>query len=236
MAKEKLTLGLIVIVVVMAFGLGALWSKIQTLEKRQTGQSSPPASGTSQPNPAITEEQFRQLVATGNPPILGNQNAKVTMVEFVDFQCPFCKRFADETFSQIKREYIDTGKVKFVFRHLPLRAIHPFAAKAGEAVECSREQGKFWEMHDVIFANQSAIAVADLKQYALRLGLAPAQFDSCLDSQRYQERVSDDEQLASSVGASGTPAFFVNGKLISGALPFESFKGVIDGELGSSIK
>lgn len=237
---DKLVPVLVVVVVVMAFVMGAMWSKLQGLEGggvlakggkgagQVAGDQGAPAPV---PNPTVSAEKMKELASKNDPPTLGNKDAKVTVVEFSDLQCPFCKQFADGTFGQIKKEYIDTGKIRFVFRHYPLRAIHPYAVGAGEATECAREQGKFWEMHDEIFANQTAITKEDLKKYAGKIGLNQGQFDSCVDGNKYKSRVEEDEKMGTGVGVNGTPAFFVNGKMISGAQPFDNFKNVIEAEL-----
>lgn len=169
-------------------------------------------------------------VSGDDDPSKGDVNAPVVMIEFSDFQCPFCKRFYDETLSQVEEKYIKTGKVRLVFRDFPL-AFHENAAKAAEAAECADEQGKFWEIHDTIFENQAAITVPDLKRYAGTLGLNTSQFDSCLDSGKYAEEVKKDFDEGTAAGVSGTPSFFINGKLLVGAQPFSAFEQIIEAEL-----
>lgn len=162
--------------------------------------------------------------------VRGNPDATVTIVEFSDFECPFCGRFYSQTYGQIKSEYIDTGKVKYVFRDFPL-GFHSKAQKAAEAAECAEEQGKFWEMHDMLFENQNNIAVKDIKGYARDLELDGEAFDECLDSGKYYDEVQEDMADGAGAGVTGTPAFFINGQMLSGAQPFSSFKQVIDAEL-----
>ena len=128
------------------------------------------------------------------------------------------------------KEYVETGKAKFVFRDYPLE-FHPEAQKAAEASECAHEQGKFWEYHDKIFENQQSLSVANEKQWAKDLGLDSAKFDNCLDSGKYAEEVKKDAAEGSAAGVSGTPGFFVNNQIISGAVPFEVFKQAIEAEL-----
>lgn len=168
-------------------------------------------------------------VSTDDDAFIGEEDAPVTVIEFSDYQCPFCKRFRDDTFDQIVSNYVDTGKVKFVYRDFPL-SNHPQAQKAAEATECAREQdeSKFWEMHDAIFANQGAIAVENLKQYALAMGLNGATFDTCLDSGKYAEETQKDFQDGAAAGISATPSFFVNGELVRGAKPYSAFVEAID--------
>jgi protein-disulfide isomerase len=164
------------------------------------------------------------------------------MVEFADFQCPFCKRHFDNSFNQIKQEYIDSGKVKYVYMNYPMD-MHPNAKPAANAAECANEQGKFWQYHDKLFATQSewedqpaASATATFKQYAANLGLNAAQFTSCLDSNKYQSKIDNETQEGSSYGVSGTPTFYIgNDKAgyitVDGAQPYSSFKQTIDQQL-----
>ena len=166
-----------------------------------------------------------EVAATG--PSRGAENAPVTIVAFSDFQCPFCSR-VNPTIEQVMKTY--EGKVKFVFRDYPL-PFHKEAPKAAEAAHCAGEQGKFWEMHDQLFANQGKLQVADLKAHAAAIQLDQARFDECLDSGRMAEKVAENMKAGEKAGVEGTPAFFVNGVPLSGALPFEEFQKVIDKEL-----
>ena len=160
-------------------------------------------------------------------PIYGSPDAPVIIVEFSDFQCPYCSR-VNPTMEQIKTTYGD--KIAIVFRDFPL-PMHKEAPKAGEAAQCANDQGKFWEYHDKLFANQRALADENLKAYAVDLGLDAAAFDSCLDAGKYTAEVEADKKAGAAVGVAGTPAFFVNGQFLNGARPFESFKELIDAEL-----
>jgi len=166
----------------------------------------------------------------GDDPILGNANAPVTVVEFADFQCPFCGRFFSDAFPQIKEKYITTGKVKFVYRDFPL-SFHPFAQPAAEAAECANEQGKFWQYHDYIFAHQADLSVANLKAWAGAVGLDTARFNSCLDSHKYAAEIKKDAADGQKAGVNGTPSTFINGRMVVGAVPFEQFQSVIEEEL-----
>ncbi len=163
-------------------------------------------------------------------PMKGSPDAPVTIVEFSEFQCPFCARYTQETFPLIDETYIQTGKVKYVFRHFPL-SFHENAQKAAEASACAEEQGMFWEYHDVLFANQDALDVASLKRYAEELGLDTAKFNACLDSGAMADKVQKDASDAASLGVSGTPAFFINGIALTGAQPFSAFQSLIEEEL-----
>src|SRR3989344_1230452 len=169
-------------------------------------------------------------VSVDDDAFIGEENAPVTIVEFSDYQCPFCERFYLQTLDQLKKEYIDTGKVKLVYRDFPLD-FHPNAQKAAEAAECAGEQNKYFQMHDKLFENQVALDTDDLKKYAKDIGLNTAQFNTCLDTGKMASEVESDYQEGVNYGVSGTPAFFINGKLIEGAQPFSVFKQAIDAEL-----
>jgi protein-disulfide isomerase len=169
----------------------------------------------------------RTKVADAGRPARGPAGAPIQIIEFSDFQCPFCLR-AHPTILQVLKTYGD--KVRLVYRHYPLPN-HPNARPAAEASACADEQGKFWEYHDRLFENQSKLTDADLKQYASALGLDATKFNECLDSHKYASQVQDDLEAGDAVGVSGTPAFFINGRVLSGAQPFEAFKRVIDEEL-----
>lgn len=164
-------------------------------------------------------------------PYLGDENAPLTIVEFSDYQCPFCKRFRDETLPQIKAEYIDTGKVKFVYRDFPLENIHPQARPAAEAAECAGEQGKYWEYHDILFENMQLLSSANYKIWAETLGLNTNQFNDCVDSRKYADEVTADLNDGAKVGARGTPYFIVGNTPLSGAQPYSAFKATIESEL-----
>ena len=158
----------------------------------------------------------------------GEPDAAVTIVEFSDFECPFCVR-VQPTLERVMEQY--AGRVRLVYRHFPLTSIHPQAWKAAEASLCAGEQDRFWEYHDVLFAEQHAMTVPDLKEKARRIGLAGAEFDACLDSGRHSEAVRKDLLAGTAAGVSGTPAFFVNGRFLSGAVPYDHFAELIDDEV-----
>src|SRR3989304_2938085 len=140
----------------------------------------------------------------------------VVVFEFSDFQCPFCRRFYTQTLSQIKEEYVSTGKIKFVYRDFPLSSIHPAAEKSAEASECAEEQGKFWEYHDKIFMEQDKLGqgtieygIEELKKWASEIGLDENKFNQCLDSGKYESEVEKDFNDGVSYGVGGTPTFYV---------------------------
>jgi len=171
-----------------------------------------------------------KVETAGRPEKGGGTKAPVTIIEFSDYQCPFCKR-AESVVDQVMKTYGD--KVRLVFRDYPL-PFHPLARPAAEAANCANAQGKFWEYHQKLFANQSALATDNLKSYAKDVGLDTTKFDKCLaDDKGIKVAIDKDIVDGSKVGVNGTPAFFINGRMLSGAQPFEKFKEVIDDELAS---
>lgn len=184
-------------------------------------------------------------VATSGPvrtsvadaPVLGRPDAPVTLVEFSDYQCPFCQRFFATALPDLKKDYIDTGKVRYVFRDFPLDQLHPQARKAAEAAHCAGEQGRYWEMHEVLFRNQRALAATQLAEHARAAGVNGAKLEECLASGRYAVRVAQGVTDGAAIGVKGTPTFvvgktmagdFVHGIPIRGAQPLETFRRIID--------
>ena len=178
------------------------------------------------------------VAGRGDAPVLGESNAKVAIYLFSDFQCLFCEKFFSGAMKQIKTDYIDTGKVKLIFRNFPL-AFHANAQKAAEAAECANRQGKFWPYHDLLFKNGKSdgtgLAVEDLKKYADQLGLNAGalgfgadKFNQCLDNGEAVDTVKKDQADGSAAGVTGTPVFFINGKKVSGAQPFSVFQTAIE--------
>jgi protein-disulfide isomerase len=169
--------------------------------------------------------------------VLGNKNAPVTIIEFSDYQCPYCRKFWAEAYSQIKEEYIDTGKVKLIFRDFPL-SFHPMAEPSAQAAECAGDQGKYYEMHDKIFSEQNKLgtgtiqySINDLKQWAVEIGLDASEFNACLDSGKHKLEVQKDLADAQAAGGQGTPYFIVGDTPISGAQPFSVFQQAIESQL-----
>ncbi len=165
-------------------------------------------------------------------PTKGNANAPITIVEFSDFECPFCGQFYEETLTQLDNEYIKTGKARLVFRDFPL-SFHPQAQPAALAAACADEQGKFWEYHNLLFERQDALSAENYLTWAEELSLDADKFQACFETKKYLDEVQRDLADGQEYGVSGTPAFFINGKLLSGAQPFSAFKQEIDAQLAA---
>ena len=215
-----------------------LESKIENLQ----GTTTP---STAQARPQATPQTTLQplIVSFDDDPIRGDPNAPITIVEFSDFQCPFCARFHSNTFPQIEQNYLSTGKVNFVYRDFPIDSIHPNARPAALASECADDQEEFWGYHDKLFENQiewqsldPQTGIDTFKEYAQELGLNVDDFNSCLDSKKHSQEINNDLQDGREYGVTGTPAFFIgNEKIgfikISGAQPYSIFQRVLDEKL-----
>ena len=176
-----------------------------------------------------------EQVSADDDPYIGSIKAPLTLIEFSDFQCPFCRNFFNNTLPEIKRNYVDTGKIRLVYRDFPISSVHKSAQKAAEASECADEQGKFWEYHDILFNNQKVWEIdnttTELKNYASALNLDINGFSTCLDSGKYSSEVANDIKDGAKAGITGTPTFFINDIKIVGAQPYDYFKNIIEAEL-----
>ncbi len=162
--------------------------------------------------------------------IEGNPDAPVTIVEFADFQCPFCGR-VEPTLTNLLKKY--KGKVKLAFRDFPLSTIHAHAEEAAEASRCAEEQGKFWPMHDAMYADQSKLTESDLIETAARLGMDQSSFAACLKSGKYKAAIQQDVEAGTRAGVTGTPTFFINGRFLEGSVPEAQFEKIIDSDLAA---
>jgi protein-disulfide isomerase len=238
MGDKYLKVGLVILVVglvAMSFGMGTLFQKVQYLEKGQTLG----AAGGQSPQPAVYPTQApvdpKKLAEVGNKGFSkGNVNAKVTVVEFADYQCPYCEQFFTQVTTPLIKDYVDTGKVRFVYRDYAF--LGQESGWAAEATRCANDQGKYWQFHDYLFShqkgeNQGAFSKDNLKIIAKTLKLNTTQFNSCLDSGKYTAEVAQDLADGQAVGVNGTPASFINGKMLNGAQPYETFKAAIEEEL-----
>jgi protein-disulfide isomerase len=174
---------------------------------------------------------IRVQVSTEGAPVRGAADAPVTIVEFSDFECPFCKQ-TNPTLKQLLERY--PGKVRLAYRDFPLDSIHPQARRAAEAARCAQDQGKFWEYHDVLFTQSPQLALEDLRRYAGQVGLDVTKFDGCLAAGVHKAAVQRDLDEGNRLGVTGTPAFFINGRTLTGAQPLEAFTRLIEQELAST--
>ncbi len=226
---------LVGLLVIGAYFLGSYKTKYDLLRsgQAQVGGNNKPAAEAAQPEKKteLTKEEWQEIIKDPFA-VEGKENAPVTIVEFTDYQCPFCERYAQQTYPQIKKEYIDTGKVRYILRNLPL-PFHKYSEEAAIAAYCAGKEGKYWEMHDKLFENQkewetAKDAVSLFAKYGDQLGI---DIRACQKDDKVAEAVGKDLDLAKKIGANGTPTFFINGKMLVGAQPYSAFKSLIDSEL-----
>lgn len=232
--NSKVTPILTVLLVIVSFLAGTLYMRVRNLEGNKaanpgTAQVTVAPQQQEQPTPApLTEEQIKEIAVNGAG-AKGPEDAKVTLVEFSDYQCPYCKRYVDETYTQIMKDFGD--KIRYVFHDYPL-PFHSNAKNAAMASRCAADQDKFWEYHEELFAKQEdwgeGTTTDKFVTYATDLGLKTADFKTCLDTKKYEKAVDDDMALGQKVGVSGTPSFFINGKMLVGAQPYATFKAAIE--------
>jgi protein-disulfide isomerase len=229
---------LVVLLILAAFAIGTLWTELRLLKGKKSlaptaQQGQEQAAAPDEENVELDKDLWQEVSQTGAG-IMGSDQAKITMVEFTDYQCPFCERYVTETLTQLEKEYVETNQVRYVVRDLPL-AFHPNSHLAAEAARCAADQGKYWEYHDKLFATQADWSEGDAQtlfaQYAGALGLNQGEFSTCLSQGKFKQAVEDDLALAERAGAGGTPTFFINGKELVGAQPYTAFKTLIDQEL-----
>jgi protein-disulfide isomerase len=192
-----------------------------------------------QARPTPRPSAIGKVVSVAAAPFKGDKNARVTILEFSEYQCPFCAVYSTTTMPLIEKEYVKTGKVKYAFRDFPLVRIHPLAFKAAEATHCAADQEKYWEMHNWLFANNTALKPEDLSRHAKSIGLNVPAFDACLASEKHAATIRKDMQDGESVGLTATPFFLIGlteadgaglkvATTLSGSQPFEKFKEAID--------
>lgn len=218
--------------VVMAFAVGILigylaWGRTPAVQTVAAQPSGPVAAV-----PTSAPQYVRYKIPTDGFPALGPADAPITIVEFSDFQCPFCRQWQQQTYQPLLDAY--PGKIRIVYRDFPLTQIHPNAFPAAEAAQCANEQNAFWPFHDKLFSSEN-LGDAVYKQYAQDLGLDMTKFNDCVTNHTYQKYVQANSDFAVSTGVNSTPTFFVNGLAIIGAQPIDAFKQVIDKELAGQI-
>ena len=216
-----------------------LRKEIEALKTRQQAVEQQLGQLLAALNQARDPQPQQAPINIANAPTRGRADAKVTMIEFSDFQCPFCGRHVRETMPQIDRDYIQTGKVRYVFRDFPIDSLHPQAPKAHEAVNCAGDQGKYWEMWERLFANPRQLSPAELVEHGRAVGADPIRLKQCLDTGRHAAAVSASVQEAVGLGATGTPIIFFGltepgsntvkaVRVLRGAYPYDRFKQTID--------
>lgn len=221
---------------------GHIGRLVQYLQQRD-GQSIAPQPQPQVQQPGAGGSSASVKVNIANAPSLGRTDAPVTIIEFSDFECPFCRRFSKSTLPEIKRDYVDTGKVRYVFMDFPLEQMHAKARKAGEAAHCSAEQGKFWEMHNILFEHPGNLDTRRYTEFAKKLKLDVAAFDRCLESGRQSAKIDGGLASGRSVGISATPSFIITktdggdivggGVIIKGAQPYERYRQAIEQALAA---
>lgn len=215
------------LLIIASFLIGVLVTKVSYLEKG-IDKSVTVDTGGNTPSQAQTGPVD---VSEGHLPILGNKDAKVAIIEFADFQCPFCEKFYQDIEKNVIKDYVESSKAKFAFRHYAF--LGQESTDAALASECANEQEKFWEYHNYLYEhqageNQGAFVKDKLKEFAVALGLNSARFNECLDSAKYKDNIDKDISEGGTAGVNGTPATFVNGILISGAVPYAELKAEIE--------
>jgi protein-disulfide isomerase len=223
----------VAVALLIGFGSGAGAAALFTGRSVGSQPGAPPESAGAGPAGAAAgapqAESPRIEVATEDRPAWGPEDAAVTIVEFTDYQCPFCGQYATLTYPALRDLY--EGRVRYVVRNFPVISLHPWAQKAAEAAECAYDQGAFWEYHDRLFAHQTELDVESLKRHAAELGLAEGVFEDCLDSDRKADIVRKDLQDGIRYGVQGTPTFFVNGRGLAGSQPLAVFESFVENAL-----
>ena len=219
-------------------GQEAILKDLEEIKKLLAARPAPPA-------PPPVAQKIDAVVAVGSIPPKGEPTAPLTIIEFSDYQCPFCSRHVQQTMPQLVKDYVDTGKLRYVFRDFPLESIHPQAVKAAEAARCAGDQGKYWEMHGKLFANQRQLQAEKLLEYAREIELNETAFQECLDQGKYTEAVKKDLEEGSQLGIRGTPTLVLGvsdgdrvkeAVVIRGAHPLATFKAEIDKMLAAAAE
>jgi|YelNatPaOPRAMG01_1025707.scaffolds.fasta_scaffold62478_2 protein-disulfide isomerase len=231
--KDSYVSGIASVIVAVVLGSALLLSakEIRIGLEKGAGQRvaqgvNAPAPPQLQPAPPPDPAGDPSKINIAGSPYEGKKNAPVTIIVCSDFQCPFSARFFNDTQKELRKNEIKDGKVKLVFKNFPL-PFHQYAEKAAEAAECANQQEKFWQMHDLLFSSGGRLDIDSLKSYAKEIGLDRNKFDHCLDSGETAGIVSSDKAQCAAAGVQGTPTFFINGKMLVGAQPYEQFKNLI---------
>jgi protein-disulfide isomerase len=221
---------LVILLVPAAFAVGLFIGYLLWGRTSATAAANVPASTVANDQAAQTSQPVtRYKVDEGGNPAIGPKTAPVTIIEFSDYQCPYCIQWDTQVYKRLLQAYPD--KIRFVYRDFPLYSIHPQAEPAAIAADCAGEQGRYYDYHDKLFSEEVELGPAAYTQYANELGLDASKFSDCVSSQRYKAEVTADYQYASNLGVRSTPTFFINGIAVIGAQPYETFKEIVDKEL-----
>ncbi|OGV89793.1 hypothetical protein A2Z41_03360 [Microgenomates group bacterium RBG_19FT_COMBO_39_10] len=240
MAEEKkerslTTIIIFILALIVAFLIGIFVMRYLGQgggEKKEIAQASPVPQAAQEQGEILGEEEINKIESNGAA-VKGEENAPVTIVEFSEYQCPFCSKYFMDSYSQMMEEYGD--QIRYIFHDFPLQ-FHAHAQKMAETARCAGDQGQYWQMHDLIFENQAEWSEkesvdTDIDNFVSQLNLNKAEFDSCLASGKYTQVVEADRDLGLEVGVQGTPTFFINGQMLVGAVPYSNFKTIIEAEL-----
>lgn len=248
MIKKSTFTGLIIVITIViaisAFFAGSYFANLNSDEITQSDLNAAIAKLESKisniPQPPTKSNTQPIKVSIDDDPMKGDPNAPITIIEFSDYECPFCERFYANTLPLIEENYINTGKVNFVYRDFPIQSIHRNAASAAIAAECADDQEMFWPFHDMIFENKDTWAalegvnlINEFEEYAIILQLNTEEFNTCLESQKYLDEVRKDLQDGQNYGITGTPGFFIGNDnsgyiKVSGAQPYQNFEKILD--------
>lgn len=232
--KTIFTYGILALIVLTTLQMAYISNKLGNVQTAIEALGTKIGTAAAAPTPTQQQPPAAKIINMAgledDDAVKGSKTAKVTIIEWSDYECPFCARFYKETYGQIDTDYIKTGKVKLIFRDYPL-TFHTQAQKAAEAAECAGEQGKYYDMHNMLFEKGVVGGVTTFKQYAKDLGLDTAKFDKCLDDGAMAAEVAKDMADGTKNGITGTPAFAINGKLVVGAQPYAVFKEAIESAL-----
>lgn len=226
------------VMTVLAFAAGVLlgyvaWGMDSAIPVPSAQTANQPSGAAAQAPAATAEQQFKRYdIPIQGSYALGPDNAPITIVEFSDYQCPYCRRWQNEVYEPLMAAYPD--KIKFVYRNLPLTSIHPDAFPAAEAAMCAGEQDAYWPYHAKLFSGET-LGNDVYVQYAQELKLNMDKFNACLADHKYQKAIQADSDFALNLGIRSTPTFFINGLAVVGAQPIDVFKQVIDKELAGKI-
>jgi len=235
--KDKITPILVAGLVIFAFLSGTLWNKVKTLQQKETGtkekEEIPQQQQQEPEKPQVLGAEDQAEILKNPAASKGPEDAKVTIVEFSEYQCPFCKRYVDQAYVEIMKNYGE--QIRYVFRDFPLQ-FHQHAQITAEAARCAGDQDQYWPYHDKLFSDQDKwLSQEDAKEvlvgFSGELGLDQGAFKECLTSGKFTQAVKDDLALGQKVGVQGTPSFFVNGQMLVGAQPYSAFEALIKQEL-----